>query len=124
MKAIPIHELFSAESQKTIQTLSEFILASEPNLEIKQTDLMGSKVLGFLQSQNLKYAFASQKNHITFHNMVMYCYPELAKSFKELFPQEKFLKSCIHFKEPLNLDFEKFRIMIETSAQRLFPKPR
>ncbi len=124
MKPILTSGLFSAESQKLIQTLSEFILAIEPNLEIKQTDLMGKKVLGFLQSQNLKYAFASQKNHITFHNMVMYCYPELAKDFKEMFPQEKFLKSCIHFKEPINLDIEKFKFMIETSAQRLFPKPR
>jgi len=54
---------------------------------------------------------ASQKNHISFYHMGIYCDPDLLNWFVEQYPKHAkgkldMGKSCIRFKNPKNIPFE------------------
>ncbi len=78
-------------------------------------------MVGYAQDGEFKYAFASHSKHITFHNMVMYCYPELHANFKGTFEKVTFQKSCINIMVLDKFSFNDFEKFIQASAAYQYP---
>jgi len=104
-----------------IEQCMPIIEMADKGLNIEVGDLMGNEALIYKQGGEFKYAFASHPKFLSFHNMVMYCNPELQKTFKDLFKHGKFQKSCINFSDVENFDFDSFKETIVLSSQKQYP---
>ena len=109
------------DHKKLIEKLMPIIEKYDSSLKQSVVKLMGTDMLGYKQDGEFKYAFASYLKHLSFHNMVMYCYPELNKKYKKLFKGTKFQKSCINFPSVDNFPFDAFEGFIKESSSYRYP---
>ena len=109
--------------QAVIVELMPVIEKHESGLTSDVVQVMGMDMLGYKQEGEFKYAFSIHKRHLSFHSMVMYCYPEIHKNFKEKLPGGKFQKSCINFKKGEPFPFHEFEVFIRECATYPYPSP-
>ncbi|MCB0619719.1 MAG: hypothetical protein KDC43_23570 [Saprospiraceae bacterium] len=112
-----------AEHRDLIERLIPIVEKYETDLSQGIVQVMGSQMLGYRQDGEFKYAFASEKKHLSFHSMVMYCYPELRERFQSRFQTAKFQKACINVARPAEFDLETFDDFIRESSAYPYPSP-
>ena len=78
---------------------------------------MGSQMLMFKVNGSCKYGF-THGNHLTFHNWVMYCYPEIREKYADKLgvPKSRVQKSCINISPGDTLDEAAFSGMFKAGA--------
>lgn len=118
-------EKFLAQSDPFYRTIIESLIPLiekyDKGLSAAVIQFMGTDMLGYTQEGEFKYAFSCHPRHLSFHSMVMYCYPEIHEKFKESLPGGIFKKSCINFRKGEDFPFEEFEIFIRTCATYPYP---
>ncbi len=104
-------------TKKIMAILSKY----EPGLTPNIIKTMGKEMIGYAQDGVFKYALASHPKHLSFHNMVMYCYPELNDKYLKKMKNAKFRKGCINFIKLDDFSFDIVEKLIEDSAKYKYP---
>lgn len=110
-----------ANHKIVVEKIMKIITKYEPNLTPKIIKTMGKEMIGYEQEGVFKYALASHPKHLSLHNMVMYCYPELNNQFIKEIKNAKFRKGCINFIKLDNFSYETIEKLIEESAKFEYP---
>ncbi|MEQ8549755.1 MAG: hypothetical protein RIC03_17715 [Cyclobacteriaceae bacterium] len=106
-----------------IKEMSAILLGLEPNLEEKVLKMMGSDMLCYYENDAFKYGFSSHDRHVSFHNMVMYCYPNVREEIGFNFKKSQLKKSCVNFDTDIAFAPSNFEALIIKSKEYPFPKP-
>lgn len=104
-----------------VEQLMAVIEKKDPKLSKGVVQLMGKEMVGYKQEGEFKYGFASYEKHLSVHNMVMYCYPNLHKEYCKKFDKVTFQKSCLTIKECQNFSVPTFERLIKDSAALQYP---
>lgn len=107
-----------------IEKLLPVIASHEAHVHWDVGQAMGAEMLIYRQDGEFKYAFSSHNNHLSFHAMVMYCYPELHRKHSKLMKSATFQKGCINFKDGVAFPFAAFEEFIRDAATFQYPSPR
>lgn len=110
-----------AEHKTITEKLIPIIEKYEKNLELSVSSTMGKEMLVYKEQDEFKYAIASHPKHLSFHNMVMYVYPDLHKKYEKLFEKSNFRKGCINFLNIENISLDLFKNFIKESASYVYP---
>lgn len=111
----------NSNEQSIIAKLRGIILSVDKTVSEKVGDIMSQKNAFVYQQEGVfKYGIAKAKNHISFHSMVMYAFPEIAEKYSSKFKGVKFQKGCINIKKLENLDVTLFEEMVRESSQKDF----
>ncbi len=114
-------EELNKEEAKQIDQLRKAILNADTRVIEKPGKIMAAdKALNYLEEGVFKYGLTKNKNHYSFHSMVMYVYPDIADFVKKGIPSVKVLKGCINFKTPSEFPLELFKEMMALSANKDF----
>jgi len=106
-----------------IEEIATLIDSIESDLRQGVMNVMGREMLGYSQEGEFKYAFSVHRDHLSFHNMVMYCYPEIHEQFKGDMRGVKFQKSCINFRKGSSLPLAELETLIRKCAACSYPIP-
>lgn len=107
--------------REIIESLLCLIEKHDRGLKTEVEPVMGTHMLVLRQKDGFKYAFSVHKDHLSFHNMLMYSYPELHYRLKERIPGGNVRRSCINFKNNGEFPFREFEGMMRLCADYPFP---
>lgn len=111
-----------AEHKKILTKLRTMIKKHDKSVKEYFGYSMKSQMIIFKHGDEFKYALASQKNHLSFHTMVMYCYPELREKYINTIKPAKFRSGCINFSKYDEFPYEAVEEMIVEMSKKSFPK--
>jgi len=111
----------AVSDKQHIDNLRQTILRNDENVKEEPGKIMSvDKTLNYMQEGVFKYGLAKTEKHYSFHSMVMYAYPDIAKFVKANTKGLKLQKGCINFQNPKDFPPDVFTEMIKMSAEKDF----
>lgn len=112
---------FNPKHKAAAKAIMQIISEKEPSLEPQIKTTMGKEMICYEQNGEFKYAIASHPQHLSLHNMVMYCYPDLNDKFVNQFTKAKFRKGCINFTNVDDFPINTIEQLILESSNLQYP---
>ena len=102
----------SPEQRHQVDTIRSWIDESEDRIDTSMGTIMGAPFLKLNVDGKFRYGF-TQGKHLTFHNWVMYCNPEIRNTYagKLGVPKSRVQKSCINLNPNDKLNETAFQAM-------------
>lgn len=114
-------DTLNIEARKIMMDLHQMIQANDTAVEASVEPLMSVKAaIVYKENGVFKYGLTVNKNHLSYHSMVMYVYPKLTADLKTSSPKIKWRKGCFNFKKMEDLDLVAFVSFLKNSAHADF----